>query len=169
MRGCIFDKVSELGPDFGVIFSTKVVQQWYSWALTKLGKIYHASGTTHEAALHTFIADIEIDNGRRRRGSTAPWPVTTELNTDQSFVSNSLVKMAIHSREFFVSKLSYMGLARYDVKAGDEICILHGGQVPFILRQKQKYHQFKGECYVHGIMDGEAMRYPKIWRDFALR
>lgn len=62
-----------------------------------------------------------------------------------------------------------MGLAWYDVTGGDGICILHGRQVPFILRQEGEYHLLKGECYVHSLMDGEGMRYPKVWQDLALR
>ena len=60
-------------------------------------------------------------------------------------------------------------MARYDVTEGDRTCLLHGGQVPFILQREGRYHLFKGECYVHGLMDGEGMRYPKVWQDFALR
>ncbi|OCK98437.1 uncharacterized protein K441DRAFT_450918, partial [Cenococcum geophilum 1.58] len=59
------------------------------------------------------------------------------------------------SRGFFLSKQGYIGLARYDVREGDKICILHGGQVPFILRQEGRYHVFKGECYIYGLMNGE--------------
>lgn len=62
-----------------------------------------------------------------------------------------------------------MGVARYDVTEGDRTCLLYGGQVPFILRREGRYHLFKGECYVHGLMDGEGMRYPKVWQDFGLR
>lgn len=62
-----------------------------------------------------------------------------------------------------------MELARYDVAQGGKICALHGGRVPFVLRQDAGYHLFKGECYVHGLMDGEGMKYPWVWQDFALR
>ena len=38
------------------------------------------------------------------------------------------------------------------------MCILLGGKVPYILREVGPgEHYFLGECYVHGIMDGEAM------------
>ena len=60
-------------------------------------------------------------------------------------------------------------LARWDVRKGDNISILFGGQVPFILRQHGETYQLKSECYVHGVMDGEAMKHPRIWRDFALQ
>jgi len=28
---------------------------------------------------------------------------------------------------------------------------------------------FEGECYIHGLMDGEGMSYPRVWQDFAFR
>ena len=42
---------------------------------------------------------------------------------------------------------------------GDEGCILFGGDVPYILRPtaEDKEFQFVGDCYVHGIMDGEEI------------
>ena len=31
----------------------------------------------------------------------------------------------------------------------DEVCILVGGRVPFLLRRKQDHHLFIGESYLH--------------------
>ena len=41
---------------------------------------------------------------------------------------------------------------------GDCVCVLFGGDTPFILRPKDNSEwQFIAEAYVHGIMDGEAL------------
>ena len=168
VRGTAFDTVSDLGEAFDHILSLLILEPWHSWALTKLGTRYHQKETTHDAFLHTLVADIGVVEGQCSRGFSAPWPVQNEQNTEASFVSSSLIRMALSPRGFFLSKQGYMGVARYDVKKGDRICILHGGQVPFVLRQEGSHYEFKGECYVHGLMDGEGMRYPKIWQDFAL-
>lgn len=39
------------------------------------------------------------------------------------------------------------------------ICILFGCSVPIVLRKhpREKYFILIGECYIHGMMDGEAM------------
>jgi Heterokaryon incompatibility protein (HET) len=44
------------------------------------------------------------------------------------------------------------------VKKGDFVCILCGCSVPVLLRQVKDapYFIFIGECYIHGMMDGEA-------------
>ncbi|MCJ1317984.1 hypothetical protein MMC15_003311 [Xylographa vitiligo] len=41
--------------------------------------------------------------------------------------------------------------------AGDEIWVLYGCKTPFILRQTPRGHLLIGECFVHGIMYGEAI------------
>jgi len=111
---------------------------------------------------------VDIGQVQRRcvRGFAVSWPIQDELDTEISFISGSILKMVLDSRGFFLSKQGYIGLARYEVREGDKICILHGGQVPFILRQEGRYHVFKGECYIYGLMNGEGMSYPRVWQDF---
>lgn len=61
-------------------------------------------------------------------------------------------------RRLIVSDHGYMGIAPENSKQGDTICILFGGRAPFILRETTEGgHHLIGECYVHGIMDGEAL------------
>jgi hypothetical protein len=44
-------------------------------------------------------------------------------------------------------------------QAGDRICVLNGGEVPFIIRPTgRETYELVGECYVDGIMDGEALK-----------
>lgn len=40
------------------------------------------------------------------------------------------------------------------MQPGDEVCILFGGRVPFILRPMQDHHLFVGDSYV---MDDDVM------------
>jgi hypothetical protein len=51
-----------------------------------------------------------------------------------------------------------MGLVPNGVIAGDEICILFGVYTPFVIRKLERVsYRLIGECYVHGLMAGEAM------------
>ena len=52
-----------------------------------------------------------------------------------------------------------MGVVMGVPKDGDCVCILLGGDTPFILRPRDNSNewQFIAEAYVHGIMDGQAM------------
>ncbi len=76
---------------------------------------------------------------------------------------------AIHDRHLFVTTKGYIGVGHQEVYAGDLVCILFGGKTPFVLRHERTYlkeeggapftpFSFFGAAYVHGIMDGEAMK-----------
>jgi hypothetical protein len=53
----------------------------------------------------------------------------------------------------------YFGLAPFSAEPGDKVCILYGGAVPFLLRPRGENYLLVGECYVHGIMHGEALEW----------
>ncbi|KAF2665062.1 hypothetical protein BT63DRAFT_459683 [Microthyrium microscopicum] len=60
---------------------------------------------------------------------------------------------------FGVTLYKYARLFPLSAKPGDKIAILHGCNVPFLLRRVEsdkKEFFLVGECYVHGIMLGEA-------------
>jgi hypothetical protein len=47
------------------------------------------------------------------------------------------------------------------MQSGDKVYVLAGGSHPFVLRpmaDDPKQFQLVGECYLHGIMDGQALR-----------
>lgn len=62
-----------------------------------------------------------------------------------------------HGRRPFVTGLGFIGLAPIASMIGDEICILFGGRVPYVIRREGKLCRFVGECYAYGIMHGEPM------------
>jgi hypothetical protein len=68
------------------------------------------------------------------------------------------VEVAIGPRQFFQCRKGWIGLGPPAAVKEDMVCILLGGATPFVLRPlgRDRY-RLVGECYVHGIMDGEAM------------
>lgn len=66
---------------------------------------------------------------------------------------------AVKGRRFGTTSKRYMGLLPRGTKLGDEICIFSGGYIPFVIRRQatSSSYQLVGECYVNGIMNGEAM------------
>ncbi|KAH7086800.1 heterokaryon incompatibility protein-domain-containing protein [Paraphoma chrysanthemicola] len=67
-------------------------------------------------------------------------------------------KVCAH-RALFVTQKGYIGLAPWNARVGDAVYVLKGGKTPFILRRKSVGEEFSlvGECYVYGIMGGEAL------------
>ena len=80
-----------------------------------------------------------------------------------------VLRMATN-RQFAITGRRYMGWVPVDAQKGDKICILLGGQVPFVLRpiQDGKY-QLVGEAYLHGLMDGEGLSIGKRIEKVVLR
>ena len=72
------------------------------------------------------------------------------------------VQEVIWMRRLIITENDLLGLAPEMSKKHDLICILYGCSVPVVLREMvdpvtdEEYFTFIGECYVHGIMDGEA-------------
>jgi len=65
------------------------------------------------------------------------------------------------NRSFFRLDNGYVGVGQDVLEDGDICCVLFGAKVPFIIRPCGSYFRLVGECYVHGIMNGEAM---EMWK-----
>ncbi|KAH7163777.1 heterokaryon incompatibility protein-domain-containing protein [Fusarium sp. MPI-SDFR-AT-0072] len=77
-------------------------------------------------------------------------------------------------RRLFLTKGGYLGLAHPSAQAGDEVVLLSGGRVPFVVRKRspdsQDCYHVIGEAYMHGIMDGELLGTANgKWEDLQLR
>ncbi|KAG4439296.1 hypothetical protein IFR05_005229 [Cadophora sp. M221] len=83
--------------------------------------------------------------------------ITIDMRGDPD-VYLRLVEENCDHRRYFVTEKGYMGLGPQGMLPGDIVCVLFGGDTPYVLREKQGCWQFVGECYVHGIMKEEAVR-----------
>ena len=75
------------------------------------------------------------------------WPETFDacINTPESTVLKT----------FFTTQDGRMGLGN-EVKPGNEVCILFGGQAPFLLREAESgMFELIEDCYINGLMDGK--------------
>lgn len=64
-------------------------------------------------------------------------------------------------RRFFLTKTGHMGIGPSNIRAGDIVVVLFGSTIPFALRRvagPSGRYMLLGECYVHGIMDGECVQ-----------
>ena len=148
--------------------------------------------------------DAEYLTWKRRfsDNSSQSKPTTSQHSPGQSFniqASDSLTLNKDFTIQNFESSIRHWCFARKlaltvkgrlalvpeHTRPGDRLCLLFGGSVPYIVREKhdrmvvkgefhdiegrvgppgetydvhQPLHQFVGEAYVHGIMDGEGMQ-----------
>ena len=64
----------------------------------------------------------------------------------------------IGKRRLCITRRGFIGLAPGWASKGDNICVVLGAAVPFVTRKSQNGNDMLiGECYVHGLMDGEAL------------
>lgn len=64
---------------------------------------------------------------------------------------------ASKNRIFARTSKGYYVLCPKVTQPGDIVCVLFGGKLPFCLRPLRDRYLLVGECYVHGLMNGEAM------------
>jgi len=88
-------------------------------------------------------------------------PGAKSLGTDVLHVMpyvNSVMRLSI-ARKVCVTSNGYLGRVTHGSVIGDKICIIFGGSVPFVLRKRDDGgFMFVGEAYVHGLIDGEALK-----------
>ena len=149
-----------------------------SWAPDNPKTLYKPTGETIERAfLRTLVADT-VSSGSTviSRASNIEWPSIanrSDLEARTALAPTipgtppiSNMKVVTGGRRLaFRKKRGYMGLVPHRARVGHLICILQGLQVPCLVssRSYSSEHEcymysFVGECYMHGIMDGEALR-----------
>ncbi|KAF2629366.1 hypothetical protein BU25DRAFT_409267 [Macroventuria anomochaeta] len=65
--------------------------------------------------------------------------------------------VALQKRRLITTRTGFLGLAPDEVKIGDTVAILLGCNHPVVLRPHEDGFKYVGECYIHGLMDGEAV------------
>lgn len=84
------------------------------------------------------------------------------------------VQEVIWMKRLIITEHNFLGLAPEMSKKRDLICILYGCSVPVALRRmvdpvtNKEYFTFIGECYVHGIMNGESFELARSRSDNGL-
>lgn len=77
----------------------------------------------------------------------------------------------ILSNELIRTEGGYIGLGAHPTQEGDQIWVLPGGRVPFVLRPVRSEsdgatrYRLVGEAYIHGIMYGEVMDKRRFGKD----
>ncbi|OCK74394.1 HET-domain-containing protein [Lepidopterella palustris CBS 459.81] len=138
---------------------------------------YITGGSFKEAFWRTITLDCKVveyhqgltlrDNprDRRRRLDRADKLVPPQsLESEEKLIEAldrqaALAEGAQYSRRFFTTEKGYMGIGPSVAQTRDIICVLFGGEVPFVLRPVGNgRYKMVGQCYMHGIMDGEVIR-----------
>jgi hypothetical protein len=98
---------------------------------------------------------------------------TTDKNRRQSFdywLTAAAFFERLSTGRFFITQRGYVGIAPDQTHVGDEVCVVYGASVPFIVRPAKylgfaSVHSLIGETYVHGIMYGEALAFDDVKKE----
>ncbi|KAL6705440.1 hypothetical protein ACN47E_006705 [Coniothyrium glycines] len=136
-------------------------------------RLYPAGGSWHSAMWRTMIGDlvmaeypVERANDHHESRFNGIWSRLKQGKPvkESNVLFESLCGI-LPNHAFFVTKEGYLGIGPPHTQPGDWVWIFHGGQVPFIMRKHHKmvaddgvhWLSLVGDCYLHGIMDGEAL------------
>ncbi|KAH7046059.1 hypothetical protein B0J12DRAFT_757483 [Macrophomina phaseolina] len=117
-------------------------------------------GHSVKALLEKFCLTLNARNFRCSGKGIAALKETYGVGHAQRFVETI---SPCCERCFFITERVYFGIGPRVTLPGDELCVFFGGQVPFALRPcGGGRYKLCGECYVHGIIDGDII---ELWKE----
>jgi len=175
------DKLRAIFEGSSVKFDSLACQATYMLAARKLAagddmESFSLGSKKYERFCRTILCDAPYQ--RQRASSAFAEPLTKvfalqELlcgdpspevgdrfaeNIDVLQSIGSMLDVVTFHRSFCITGEGRMGQMPQNAKVGDLVCVLFGGNVPYILRPRgDGGYTYVGDCFVYGLMDGEAM------------
>jgi hypothetical protein len=162
------DIIPKTGPNPEAIQAT-AREKGRKWAVDSKHK-YFTGESYHTAALHNCVLDLVYDEQVRpsQRGGKRDAAFLERPRAELSLaefrlrmnMNNAHARAAV-SRQMGLSQRMYLLMVPITAIVGDLIWALAGGQVLYVLRpvsREKNQYRFIGECYAHGLMDGEILR-----------
>ncbi|KAI0120886.1 HET-domain-containing protein [Hypoxylon sp. NC0597] len=167
-----FSTVSWVGSQIIVDSFSDVVQTYKRIGLNQAQESqYPAGGTYQNACLQVLTLGQNRDRYRGDRG----YPTLAELfevvataGTDEAAANGKTlnyyknwITTRFNGQNLFSTQNGYVGTINGVPQQGDEVFIILGCDVPMLLRPSSTgEYEVIGDCYMHGIMDGEAILGP---------
>jgi hypothetical protein len=144
---------------------TSINAYWRSWVHDMLpSDTFEDRDEGHPAQARRCVKKF-VEDCEAWRNSLEAWQtslIDEEVKTRPQFPFPSLLKRpTFTSIRFLVTEDKFLGLGNTMMLPGDMVYVLAGGSHPFVLRPEVDHpHHFRlvGECYLHGIMDGQACK-----------
>jgi hypothetical protein len=162
------------------------VAKWtYNWESTNFGKILHKWRRTCDKNGVSVRTDESVDafarvlcggfiyrrDGRSGRLEENDVDLPTDSEWSEFWATGNVdvfprryspaCASAMDRRILYVTSSGRIGLSFPNTKVGDEVWIIHGSNVPFILRRQSGLpvqHRLVGETYLQGVMDGSCTK-----------
>ncbi|RYP57851.1 hypothetical protein DL770_010564 [Monosporascus sp. CRB-9-2] len=171
VRGVFVDSVTFVSPAKNLNRWPQVGEDWKTWTqhISESRNMYGSLEEQREAFRSTLQCQYHGSKTRNTDGSDQYFDIAVG-RTEGSLVDPKRT-FGKAGRQFFGTSNGYMGRGLDEVQAGDIVVVLLGAKVPFVLREcgHNSHYRLVGECYLHGIMNGEVVKDPtKELMDFYL-
>lgn len=101
---------------------------------------------------------------------------------DQDLIRvDALIRNSVRVYKFWLTRQGFLGMGPQTLEKGDEVFVVKGSRLPLIFRPiedtiaqnlgisgHERGYFFVGQCYLHGFMDGEAIRPDTEWETIHL-
>jgi hypothetical protein len=176
VAGGTINYVGQSIPDEAALSVTLAISR--TWEPSDLGEAYNGGGIMLDAFVKSLVCG-EIKEDRLPNAGDVPTleegrnAVLTFLRHDRIDSSDNkylyLMRRMLRGRTLCTASDGLIGAFLSTARIGDQICVALGSKTPLLLRpvphQKDTY-RLVGECYVAGLMDGEALlgSLPGLWK-----
>jgi hypothetical protein len=124
--------------------------------------LFSTTGVPEEKALYPRTSET-YDKAFVRtlvtRHSTADPIIDRSADESKEAEYSANMRSVTARKRFLVADDTCIGMAPPMARVGDLVVIFYRAQVPYIIRRLGALFRMVGECYVHGVMKGEAMRF----------
>ncbi len=150
------------------------VQGAWNLAKSALQSAEHTNGHVVRDPLRTFVATIlahdpslDLDGSMDDAAQWLSKHLSSQFpgigmkwfrtkRADPGHFHDAFVR-ACTDKRFFITQDGRMGIGPEFMKENDDIVILFGAKVPFLVRRLGSRYSLIGECYVAGMMNGEPI------------
>lgn len=180
IHGSIVDEIREVGPSMRRLWSAQDIgtyQHWDDECRKLVSRVYsYPTGESPEIAhWRTRIGNLSF-NGQFADASFgrsyAAWREFVDIEISGRKVDASRYRQldveseafataqgqVMSGRRFCLTRKGYFGMVPATSQVGDSVCIFSGCHIPLILHPIGSSCKLVGQCYIHGIMWGEALR-----------
>lgn len=129
-------------------------ERWQAWWQTFIGERsndFERATPDYETRVRSFIEAID---------SIISEDLDVEIDRINEHYSIELcMGRMTHNRRFCLTLKGCIGWVPLAARTGDIVSLMRGSPVPVIIRpvQRENLYLMIGQCYIHGIMDGEAV------------
>jgi hypothetical protein len=172
VTGCLVSKISQLGDRIGYPYGkddeSRVTARdnWLKEQRKLLQQIepYPGGMALEEVLWRTLIGNITFHGEVAGKDYQAYYEAHVNHGSESSAAEKNMARQYVDNvrRRSRYSRLAiaargYFGAIPQDAQVGDWICMFHGGQHLFVVRENGANFTYLGPAYIQGLMHGEVL------------